>query len=204
MNTDTTAPQTLLDAITSRDASAMEGALTPEAILRALLPSGAIEVRGSSAIAARFHAWFGAAPTFVVLDASTTPIADLDHVSYRARVRQPDATTDTVIEQHLICSANGTAVETIDLVCTGFRPIPELNNPAARFDAGSLGCGDGLAAGFKQRIAEIDVGDLLSVRTIDPSAKEDLPSLARLLGHTIHSTEDHADGGLTITVERGR
>ena len=72
------------------------------------------------------------------------------------------------------------------------------------FDAGSLGCGDGLAVAFRDRIGQIDVGDLLRVRTIDPSAKEDLPSLARLMGHTIRFLDAQPDGSLSITVEKRR
>ena len=72
------------------------------------------------------------------------------------------------------------------------------------FDAGSMGCGDGLAAAFRDRIGGIDVGELLRVRTIDPSAKEDLPSLARLMGHTIRDIDAKSDGSLTITVEKRR
>jgi TusA-related sulfurtransferase len=72
------------------------------------------------------------------------------------------------------------------------------------FDAGTMGCGDGLAATFRDRIGQISVGDLLRVSTIDPSAKEDLPSLARLMGHAIREVEARPDGSLTITVERRR
>jgi TusA-related sulfurtransferase len=72
------------------------------------------------------------------------------------------------------------------------------------FDAGTLGCGDGLAARFRDRMKEVAIGDRLRVRTEDASAKEDLPSLARLMGHEVRSIEAHTDGSLTITVERGR
>jgi TusA-related sulfurtransferase len=72
------------------------------------------------------------------------------------------------------------------------------------FDAGTLGCGDGLARAFRDRIGQVGVGEQLRVRTTDPSAKEDLPSLARLMGHVVHTVEAHPDGSLTITVERRR
>ena len=75
---------------------------------------------------------------------------------------------------------------------------------AHEFDAGTLGCGDGLAAAFRDHIGQVNVGDLLRVRTTDPSAKEDLPSLARLMGHAIREVESQSDGSLTITVERRR
>jgi TusA-related sulfurtransferase len=72
------------------------------------------------------------------------------------------------------------------------------------FDAGIMGCGDGLAAAFRDRIGQMSIGDRLRVRTTDPSAKEDLPSLARLMGHAIRDVEARPDGSLTITVERRR
>ena len=72
------------------------------------------------------------------------------------------------------------------------------------FDAGTLGCGDGLAVCFRDRMKEVEIGDKLRVRTEDASAKEDLPSLARLMGHEVRSIEADPDGSLTITVERGR
>ena len=72
------------------------------------------------------------------------------------------------------------------------------------FDAGDLSCGTGLAQEFRRQILAIPVGDRLKVETIDPAAKEDLPSLARLMGHTVRSVESPGDGRLLITMERGR
>jgi TusA-related sulfurtransferase len=72
------------------------------------------------------------------------------------------------------------------------------------FDAGDLSCGTGLAQEFRRRMLAIPVGDILEVETIDPAAKEDLPSLARMMGHRVRSVESPGDGRLLITMERGR
>jgi TusA-related sulfurtransferase len=72
------------------------------------------------------------------------------------------------------------------------------------FDAGTMGCTDGLAPEFRRRIGAIPVGDVLVVTARDPAAKEDLPPLARMMGHTVRSIEAAGDGRLLITVERGR
>ena len=72
------------------------------------------------------------------------------------------------------------------------------------FDAGTLGCADGLAQEFRRRVLAIPVGDVLLVETSDPAAKEDLPPLARMMGHTVRSVEPSGNGRLLITVERGR
>lgn len=202
--TGATAARRLLDAITSRDFTAVEAALAPEASMRALLPPGLVEITGRQAIAERLRAWFEGADPFEVLEASVEPVADRYRVAYRFRLRRPGSDVETVIEQHVFCAV-GETVETLDLLCTGFRPLLPVSGARMHdFDAGTLGCGDGLTGEFGQRIRQIGVGDLLRVRTVDSGAKEDLPSLARLMGHVVRSVEAHPDGGLTITVERGR
>jgi TusA-related sulfurtransferase/uncharacterized OsmC-like protein len=70
-----------------------------------------------------------------------------------------------------------------------------------KYDAGDLGCGDGLPQEFRRQVNSIPPGHILEVTTRDPSAKEDLPSLARLLGHEIISVRT-ADNGDTVVVVR--
>lgn len=89
----------------------------------------------------------------------------------------------------------------------GSLPEPESEvgeNGTHRFDAGNLGCADGLAGEFRGRIGGIPIGDLLVVTARDPAAKEDLPALARLMGHAVRSIETPGDGRLQVTVERRR
>ena len=99
-------------------------------------------------------------------------------------------------------------IAAIDLLCSGFRPAADRKENGRtgthRFDAGTLGCADGLAQEFRRRILAIPLGDVLEVQTSDPAAKEDLPPLARLMGHTVRSVEPSGNGRLLITVERGR
>lgn len=70
------------------------------------------------------------------------------------------------------------------------------------FDAGDLGCGTGLPKAFLNNLRAIPVGAVLRTIVSDPAAREDLPSLARMLGHSVQSIEAAADGRLVITVER--
>ena len=72
------------------------------------------------------------------------------------------------------------------------------------FDAGDLGCGTGLPRAFAERMRSIAVGDVLRAPVKDAAAREDLPALARMLGHRGQSVEDAPDGRLVITVERGK
>jgi TusA-related sulfurtransferase len=72
------------------------------------------------------------------------------------------------------------------------------------FDAGDRGCSDGLAGEFRRRMQQIPIGHVLMVSTRDPAAKEDLPPLARMMGHVVRSVEAPGDGRLVVSVERGR
>lgn len=92
-----------------------------------------------------------------------------------------------------------------DLLCSAFAPLRgTAKSGVHEFDAGSLGCADGLAGEFRKQIGAIPVGDVLIVTARDPAAREDLPPLARLMGHTVRSVESPGDGRLLMTVERGR
>ncbi|CAN5703958.1 hypothetical protein BH24ACT26_BH24ACT26_08160 [soil metagenome] len=75
---------------------------------------------------------------------------------------------------------------------------------ACSYDAGSMGCGEGLPMEFRRRVHALEVGEVMEIVLRDPSAKEDLPSLARMMGHRIRSMEDRADGALVVLVERAR
>jgi TusA-related sulfurtransferase len=72
-----------------------------------------------------------------------------------------------------------------------------------RFDAGWMGC-DVLPMEFRRRMQAVEVGDVVEFTVLDPSAKEDLPSLARMMGHKILQSEEGADGALVVSVERAR
>jgi rhodanese-related sulfurtransferase/TusA-related sulfurtransferase len=73
---------------------------------------------------------------------------------------------------------------------------------AAVFDAGRMGCADGLPIAFREHIQRIDVGESLRTIARDSSAREELPAMARLLGHDVGPVERHEDGTVTVVVVR--
>lgn len=70
-----------------------------------------------------------------------------------------------------------------------------------QFDAGDMGCASELPQEFRRQISSIPIGHVLDILTRDPSAREDLPSLARLLGHQVLSVKT-SDGVTVVTVKR--
>jgi len=110
-----------------------------------------------------------------------------------------DGENREVIEQVAFVAVEPDGISEIALLCSGF--LREEKPGAVRvFDAGSMGCGDGLAQEFRSRLEQVSVGESLTVIVSDPAAKEDLPSLVRMLGHSVTGVETQADQRLAVTV----
>ncbi len=198
--------EAFVKAVAGRDFEGLRAAMADDVRFRLLVPKGPQAQEGAAETVRRFVGWYAEADELRLESSSVDTVAGRLVLSYRFRVR--DADGRRVIEQHLVAdvAADG-RLETIDLLCSGFLPDAELESASDgthRFDAGNLGCADGLAAEFRRRIQGIPLGDALMVTARDPAAKEDLPSLARMMGHAVRSIEAPGDGRLLITVERRR
>jgi TusA-related sulfurtransferase len=76
--------------------------------------------------------------------------------------------------------------------------------PAATFDAGTKGCSDGLAMELRRYLQEVEVGQVIEIILRDPSAKEDMAPLARMMGHRLRSIITRDAESSSILIERGR
>jgi TusA-related sulfurtransferase len=191
-------------ALSDRDSDRLAACLHPQVRLRALVPSGLQEQTGSSTVATRINSWFEAADNIQVLEKNVYRVADRLHIRYRFREHYSDGESE-IIEQDAYCDLREGAIVSIDLLCSGHRPErPHEFAAVHRFDAGDLGCSSGLPEEFRRQIEGIPVGNILEVVTRDPSAKEDLPSLSRLLGHRVVSVNKSPDGTTVLAVQRGR
>ncbi len=193
-----------LRALAARDYPAARSVLADDVRFRMLVPSGLMTDERASNTIGRFMGWFAEADSWDVESSSAEEVAGRVAVTYRIRLHKSGGWQ--LIEQHLMLDVNAEGcVIGIDLLCSGFRPITmDASAPVHRFDAGNLGCADGLAGEFRRQMQRIPVGDVLLVTARDPAAKEDLPSLARLMGHVVRSNETSGDGRLLFSVERGR
>lgn len=191
-------------ALADRDAKRLESCLGSDVHLRALVPSGFQEHRGPATVVRRFMTWFEDADSVRVLEKSEHLVAGRLHIRYKFQELYSDQGSE-VIEQDLVCDLQEGKIAAIDLLCSGHLPDPSGPTTGVhRFDAAELGCGSGLPQEFRRQISAIPSGSTLEVSTRDPSAKEDLPSLARLLGHRVVSARDSADGSTLISVQRAR
>ena len=191
-------------ALSDRSSEGLEACLHPEVRMRALVPPGFQEHEGRSAVVARLNSWFETAESIQVLEKHVYRIADRLHIRYRFRERYSDGESE-IIEQDAYCDLRDGQIAAIDLLCSGHRP--ESRDEVAgvhHFDAGELGCGSGLPQEFRHQMESIPIGGSLEVVAHDPSAKEDLPSLARLLGHRVVSVRNSPDGSTVLVVQRSQ
>ena len=197
-----TTSQKFLELLAARDFERLAATLASDAHARLLLPHGLEEHTGRDAIVGRIESWFGSASVFELTSSSEAEVGRRQRLTWRFSVVR-DGRTPEVVEQVVFLDTGSQGIERIDLLCSGFQSEPGVTAGTVEvFEAGEMGCADGLAQEFQRRIGEVPVGGSLEVVVSDPAAKEDLPSLARLLGQRITSTEAHDDGRLTITVER--
>jgi TusA-related sulfurtransferase len=190
------------ELLAARDFAGLAATLASDARARLLLPPGLEEHAGRDAIVRRIESWFGSASVFELTSSSEEEVGLRQRLTWRFSVVR-DGHTREVVEQVVFMDIGPQGIEQIDLLCSGFQLEPGVTaGPVDVFEAGEMGCADGLAQEFRRRITEVPIGGSLEVVVSDPAAKEDLPSLARLLGQRVTSTEAHEDGRLTITVER--
>ena len=190
-----------LELLAARDFERLAASLASDAHARFLLPHGLEEYDGRDPIVARIRSWFGSASVFDLAASTEDKVGKRHRISWRFNVVRDGSRQ--VIEQLVYVDLRPQGIQQIDLLCSGFLAEPAVDaGPTQVFDAGDMGCADGLAQEFRRQIAKVSIGGSLEVVVSDPAAKEDLPSLARLLGQRITSTEAHDDGRLTITVER--
>jgi TusA-related sulfurtransferase len=201
------AAKRLVEAMVAGGLDGIVGILAPDTRLRYLIPAGPGHIEGATEAANVFLGWFGEAHEVEIQSLLVESIASRTSVRYRVRLRRAGG-WEVVEQQQFLDMDDAGRIDAIDLLCSGFRPDveAEADRPSGRhrFDAGTMGCADGLAQEFRRRILAIPFGDILEIETTDPAAKEDLPPLARLMGHRVHSNESLGDGRLLITVERGR
>ena len=189
-------------SVAAKDFESIRSLLADDVRFRMLLPTGPTADSGADAAVDRITSWFADADPTQMEASTSTEVAGRVAVTYRLRVHRSGGWH--LIEQHLMLDvADDGQIRAIDLLCSGFHRIfSEESGPVHEYDAGDLGCADGLAGAFRDNLGSIPVGHVLVVSTRDPAAKEDLPSLARLMGHAVRSIEATQDGRLLVSVER--
>jgi hypothetical protein len=113
-----------LEGLAAQDFARIGNALTADARLRALLPSGLREWTGAEAIADRFARWFGGTEGFELVKVTVGEVGGRLHVHWRLRLQAErlGAGWFVVEQQAYADTAADGRIGRLDLLCTGYRP----------------------------------------------------------------------------------
>ncbi len=113
-----------LEGLAAQDFGQLGDALTADAHLRALLPSGLREWTGAEAIADRFARWFGGTEDFELVNVTVGEVGGRLHLHFRLRLQAERLGVGwfTIEQQAYADTGDGGRIAQLDLLCTGFRP----------------------------------------------------------------------------------
>ena len=112
-----------LDSLAAQDFARFSDALTADARLRALLPSGLRQWAGAEVIADVFARWFGGTEDFELLEATVGEVGGTLHLHWRLRLRleRLGAGWFIVEQQAYADTGEDGRLARLDLLCTGYR-----------------------------------------------------------------------------------
>jgi TusA-related sulfurtransferase len=175
----------MVDALQTGDRAGLESVFTEDVSLRASLPHRDVERSGAADAADLMLSWFSGRGEIKRIGFAISSVADIGHVSYRFAVHDPGS--DLVIEQKAYCRFAGDRIDSIRLLCSGFRATGAF--------LGALGEG---CATLTPRIASamraLEAGQVLTVLTDDAAAPDGIAAWSRMTGHEIVAVTTDSDG----------
>lgn len=112
-----------VEALADRDPGRLAAVLADDVHLRALLPTGLVDLTGRDALLGEFKRWFDGMDLVRVADATAQPFSDRILLHYELEVAKDDRRW--IVAQSVVSIVKDGHLETIDLVCTGFRPAEQ-------------------------------------------------------------------------------
>jgi hypothetical protein len=95
--------------------------VTDDVHLRALLPSGLVDLTGRAELLAEFDRWFGTLDSVCLIHTSSEAVGEQLLMSYRLELAKGDQRW--VCTQTAVCQLKEHRVATLDLLCSGFQPL---------------------------------------------------------------------------------
>jgi hypothetical protein len=115
----------LIEAIVAHDWERIAGLFETDARFRAVVPQDQPfrDRNGPSEAAAQFQRWFGDADVTELVSSFVQPMGDRVHVAYRIHEHEPEGWY--LVEQQAYITPGERRIAYMNLVCSGFRPVPE-------------------------------------------------------------------------------
>jgi hypothetical protein len=195
-----TATHEFIEGLAARDFEHLAATLASDSQARFLLPGGYEEQVGAEAIVRRFQSWSGRASRCDLVASSGEPVGSRDRLSWRFDAVRNSGSHE-VVEQVAYFDVGPDGIEWIDLAFGIPVGAARRASRAANLRRRCHGLRGRAGSGVPAPDRGPAVDGSLRVVVSDRAAKEDLPSLAKLLGQRVASTEAQDDGRLSITVD---
>lgn len=114
-----------IDAIVAHDWDRIAACFEPGALFRAVVPNENPfrDRAGGQEAAAQIQRWFGDADVTELVSSTVEPMGDRVHIAYRIHEHEPDGWY--LVEQQAFVTPGKTGFAFMNLVCSGFRSVPD-------------------------------------------------------------------------------
>jgi tRNA 2-thiouridine synthesizing protein A len=195
-------------AISGGEMERLEQFCQPEIVSQILTPKRNFQLETNTDLTARYRIWFGEYTNIQVEQSRVETVGERLGIFYRFLLQKQGSWER--IEQQVYCTMHDGRVAELQLLCSGFHPaapseratLPEERGAGQALDdreallvvhsndpASGATCAI-LTPAIKEKLRELQPGQVLEVRVDDPTAREDIEAWCRLSGNTLLRMEE--------------
>lgn len=192
----------------------------PSVRSRLMWPDGYVSFESAEDLAARIGQWYAESDPIEIQALQVEPVGDKVSISYRLTLRERGEWLE--VEQQIFGMVKGGLLTQLDLMCSGFRPIPSgipadssargepaLHSPLPTADAVLVANDEAegascaiLTPSIKAKLKELNSGQVLKVEARDATAKDDIESWSRLSGNELITVTQEENGRMGFFLRR--
>ncbi len=192
----------------------------PDVRSRLMTPNRYATLESADALAAKIQQWFEESDTIKIQEVRIQPVGDKVAISYRLTLRERGEWLE--VEQQIFGILKDGLLSQLDLLCSGFRPIPPSTPTARPVQRGLAAHSSSPAAdavlvannevagstcailtpSIKTKLRELDSGQVLKVEVRDPTARGDIEAWCRLSGNELLTMTEDEKGNLSFFLKK--
>lgn len=186
-------------AITDRAVERLEQFCAPDVTFQFLTPKRYVTLNNVVDLVDRFRQWFGECSDFQLQSSRIDFVGERFGIFYRFLLQEGGTWYN--IEQQLFCTLQGGRISQLHLLCSGFQPVADSNEPTPQLTGNQIAhdqllefytgtsnkdstCAV-LTPAIRAKLREMQSGQILEVRVDDPTARGDIESWSRLSGNEL-------------------
>ncbi len=190
-----------IQALIEKDFQRLREICQPDVHSQLITPSRVHTLANAPDLTQKVEQWFGACDSIQKVQSRIAMVGEKLAIFYRLAMEENGE--PYTAEQQLYCSIRDGQISQLNLLCSGFQPVPApLDAPDPHPAAApttpnadallKIDTGGGqkstcaiLTPAIKRKLKEISSGQVLEVRVDDPAAREDIEAWCRLSGNAL-------------------